>query len=456
MKQVLQLSTKQSLKMTPQLQQAIKLLQLSSTELEDEIKNALELNPMLEPVDPQEAHASDLPVETEWGSVESEFSFQHDHAIDDDFSSFTTSELTLQDHLLWQLNLTPFSDKDRIIAINIIDSLDDTGYLITPLEEIQTSLIQNYPNDFAQTDLDEVVAVLHRIQQFDPIGVACRDLQECMLIQLNAMPTTTPFLSVCKDLVTNYLDLLANKNYMQIKQKLQLKDPELQTVIHTLTRLHPRPGELVNTQKSEYIIPDVLVSKKNNRWVVELNHDLAANVRINPSYAALIKRADSSRDNQFLREQLNEAKWFLNSLRNRNETLLKVASCIVTQQREFLEHGEEKMQPLTLNEVAIAIGLNESTVSRVTTKKYLHTPRGVYELKYFFSSHVSNSDGDNCSSTAIKAIIKKLIGGEEPKNPLSDQAITALMLDQGIKLSRRTVAKYRESMGIQSSNQRKK
>lgn len=458
MKQALSLSTKQSLKMTPQLQQAIKLLQLSSLEFEWEIKEALESNPMLETLEITDTSPGDLPVDTKWDSVEPDLEFQYSHNNNeyDAPESYTAAEPSLQEHLQWQLNLTPFSDRDRVFAITIIDSLNESGYLQTTIEDLRSSLQHNYPEEFEHLDNDEIIAVLHRIQQFDPIGVASRTLQECMLIQLNSMPHTTPFLNQCKELAENYLDFLANKNYSQLKHKLKINESELQVVINTITRLHPHPGELISAQQSEYVVPDVIVSKINKRWTVELNQNWGSNIRINQNYVALIKRADDSRDNQFLRNQLQEAKWFLNSVKNRNETLLKVATCIVSRQLEFLEHGEEHMQALNLNDVAEAVGLNESTISRVTTKKYLHTPRGVYELKFFFSGAIMGQAGNNCSSTAIKAIIRKLISKENPEQPLSDQDITVIMLDQGLKISRRTVAKYRESMGIRSSNQRKK
>ena len=458
MKLVQQLSIKHGLKITPQLQQALQLLQLSSPELELEIKNALESNPLLELVEPYSEPTPDLPVETIWDSVTTELpyslSLNNSEQEVEEPTSFTSAEATLQDHLFWQLNLTPFSEHDLIIAINIIDSISDDGYLVTSLEEIHASLVQHYPDEFAELDLAEIIAVLHKIQQFDPVGVGSRNLQECLLLQLRALPATTPHLSTCKYLVANHIELLGKKDYAQLKKLLSKTEQDFTAIMHTITQLNPHPGNIISSQKEDYIVPDVLVKKEHDRWVLELNPEINTNVRINPSYAALIKRSDNSRDNLFLREQLLAARWFLNGLKNRHVTLLKVATCIVTQQREFLEHGEEHMQPLILQDVAKVVGLNESTVSRVTNKKYIHTPRGTFELKFFFSSHIANSDGNNCSSTAIKAIIKQLISKESAVRKLTDQEITQILLQRGIKLARRTVAKYREALGIKPSSQR--
>lgn len=441
MKQTLSLNTKQTLSMTPQLQQAIRLLQLSAADLDLEIKAALESNPLLEATD-------DLSVDTVWEDVETDYNAAT--TTSNEFTSaenYTSAVTSLQDYLLWQLNLITCTEQERIIALSIIDAIDDSGYLRTPLTDLCS--------EFANIELATIEAVLHKVQQFDPCGVASRNLQECLLLQLNALPLTKQHLKQCTLLVTKYLDLLGAKNYAKIRSNMHLSEAELQAIIHTLTQLHPHPGETITTHADEYIVPDVNVSHENGRWVVRLNNNLATTIRINPKYASLVKRADSSRDNQFIRDQLTEAKWFLNSLKTRNETLLKVATCIVKQQLAFLEHGEEQMQPMILQDIAQAVDLNESTISRITTNKYINTPRGIYELKYFFSSHVSNSQGNHCSSTAIKAIIKQLIGAETTEHRLSDQEITDILLQRGINIARRTVTKYRESLNIQSSNQRK-
>lgn len=457
MKQILKLATKQSLKMTPQLQQAIKLLQLSSLELETELKNAIETNPMLEAIEVYEDnHTPDLPVEAQWSNVENYLNCDNASQNYDFYNSESNkaAPITLRDHLIWQLNLTTMSDHDYLIAMTIIDSIGETGYLLCSLEELHYSLQNNYLFNFEKITINEIEIVLQQVQQFDPIGVASRNLQECMLLQLNSLPITTPLLDHCKEIVNTMLENLAQKQYNIIKQKLKINEQELQAIIHTLTSLNPHPGERISSPESEYIIPDVTVIKKNKRWIVELNQDYSNKVQLNANYAALIKRADNSRDNQFLRDQLTEAKWFLNSLKNRNETLLNVATVIVQHQQQFLELGPEFMQPLKLIDVANAVGLNESTISRVTTNKYLHSPRGVFELKYFFSSSL-NHGGVACSATAIKAILKRLISNEAPHKPLSDQELTELLKQQGIAISRRTTAKYRESLGLESSNQRK-
>lgn len=259
-----------------------------------------------------------------------------------------------------------------------------------------------------------------------------------------------------KQMVEHYLDLLGGRDFKQLMRKLKIKEPELQAAIRIVQNLNPRPGEQIGYDNTEYVIPDVFVNKVNNRWTVQLNPEIAPKIRINSDYASLVKRADSSTDNAFLRDNLQEARWFLKSLQSRNETLLKVATCIVERQQGFLEHGPEAMRPMVLHDVAEMVEMHESTISRVTTQKYMHTPQGIFELKYFFSSHVATEAGGECSSTAIRAIIKKLIAAENTRKPLSDSKITGLLEEQGIKVARRTIAKYRESLGIPPSNERKR
>ncbi len=451
MKQALRLSTKQQLSMTPRLQQAIALLQLSASELAEELQLALESNPMLEKLEPEHEATLDAAWAPPTNIYTSTGSYSEDYA---EYQN-KASEITLQDHLHWQLNLTPFSDRDRVIALMLIDEINDDGYLGNSIEEICSNLQINYANEFENLDLDEVTAVLHRIQQFDPLGVGCRNLQECMLIQLNSLPENTAYLQLSKYIVQTHLDLLGKKDYRQLKRILQIQDQQLLEVLELLTKLNPRPGELVTTNVAEYIIPDLFVSKTSQGWAVRLNNELDFKLRINPSYAAIAMNGDTSRDCKFLKEQLAEAQWLLNGLQQRNETLLKVADFIVNYQGEFLAHGNEKMRSMILLDVALAVGLNESTISRVTTNKYIHTPQGVYELKYFFSSHVVGEDGELCSSTAVKAIITQLVSREDPTSPLSDQQLTQVMEQRGIKIARRTVAKYREALGILASSQRK-
>lgn len=456
MKQVLQLSTRQQLKMTPQLQQAIELLQLSALELEERIKQAVESNPMLESAE-TETPPPDLSVDTDWSSadVPTLYLAGNGKTEHEEFSGYANTEISLQEHLLWQLNLTPFSDLDRILALTIIDSIREDGYLGTSLEDIYNDLKTTYPTEFAELDLCELEAVLHRVQQFDPLGVASRNLQECLLIQLNALPTQTIGLPVAKKIVSEYLNMLAKRNFAEVTTKMRITDLQFTSAFKLIKQMHPRPGELIASKAPEYIAPDVIVAKQHNRWHVSLAIDLTVGIRINPEYAGLVNRKGHPRDAEYLRTQLTEAKCLLNGIQNRNITLLKVASSIVERQKDFLEHGEEHMRPMILQDIAEETGFNESTISRVTTKKYIHTPRGIFELKYFFSSHLTNSSGHDYSSIAIKAIIKQLISKETAHNPLSDQELCALMQDQGLKVARRTIAKYRESLGIRSSSQRK-
>ena len=510
MKQSLQLKMGQSLTMTPQLQQAIRLLQLSTLDLQNEIQEALDSNPMLElnedsasnesrqeqgqsqdtndgtedlnsintantKAEPEtnatadsndEAVAvadsdweqnipSDLPVDVSWddvyqSSTPAASSSQRDEETND-FEVRRGSTESLQDHLVWQLNVTPLSDKDFAIAMTIIDDIDDNGLLTSSLEQIH----QGLSLQIDEVDMDEVAAVLHRIQQFDPPGVAGADLSDCLLIQLNQLHNETPGLALAKEIVQEHLPLLGSKDYKAMMRKLRIRENELKIAIQLIQTLNPRPGEGIGSDNTQYVVPDVFVKKVGMRWLVELNPDIAPKLRINNSYASMVKRADTSEDNTFLKDNLQEARWFLKSLQSRNETLLKVASAIVDKQQGFLDFGEEAMKPLVLHDIADTVEMHESTISRVTTNKYMHTPQGIFELKYFFSSHVSTESGGECSSTAIRAIIKKLIAAENTQKPLSDSKITNLLGEQGIKVARRTIAKYRESMNIPPSNERK-
>jgi RNA polymerase sigma-54 factor len=480
MKQSLQLKLGQHLTMTPQLQQAIRLLQLSTLDLQQEIQEAVETNPMLE-VEPDEGDGNnsssekqeqaeansqneaavdqtdtipdDLPVDAAWDDIyepaipthaaSSEF---NDHVFEQG-----EGEESLVDHLLWQMQLTHLSDRDREIVTTIVDSIDDDGYLTTPLEDIRG----NFPEDM-EVELDEIEAMLSIVQSFDPIGIGARDLRECMLLQLAQLSEETPWLSEARLLVDEYLDLLAGRDYSQLLRRMKLSEAELQQVIQLAQSLNPRPGGYLTGKKTEYIVPDLIVKKVKGIWRVELNSDAMPRVRINSMYSNMVKRANNSSDNTYMKNQLQEARWFLKSLQSRNETLLKVGKCIVERQRGFLDYGEEAMKALVLNDISEAIEMHESTVSRVTNKKYMHTPRGIFELKYFFSSHVSTVGGGECSSTAIRALIKKLVAAEDARKPLSDSKLASVLAEQGIKVARRTVAKYREAMSIVPSNERKR
>lgn len=510
MKASLQLKMGQQLTMTPQLQQAIRLLQLSTLDLQAEIQEALESNPMLEVEEadnqpttspsehtdqhdsvanadldgtpssdgdfeknsqdsntetPIEDHlssdtipdtvADELPIDSPW-----EESYQtsagvssSSGAVDDDFDHDgrnSTSD-NLQDHILWQLNLTPMSPTDTEIAMALIDGLSDDGYLSISLEDVLESL-----DTELEVEEDEVVAVLHRLQQFEPTGVFAQDLQDCLLLQLKQLPANTPWLEEAKIVIGHHIALLGSKDYTQVMRKTKLSEENLKDVLRLIQELTPRPGELIISEQSEYVIPDVLVRKVKGEWRVDLNPEIAPKLRVNSDYASLVKRADNSPDNSYLKDNLQEARWFIKSLLSRNDTLLKVANKIVEFQEDFFEIGDEGMKPLVLHDIAEAVDMHESTISRVTTQKFMHTPRGIFELKYFFSSHVSTDSGGECSSTAIRAMIKKLIAEESLKKPLSDNKIATILGDKGIQVARRTVAKYREAMMIPPSNERKR
>ncbi|MCJ8169966.1 RNA polymerase factor sigma-54 [Atopomonas sediminilitoris] len=499
MKPTLVLKMGQQLTMTPQLQQAIRLLQLSTLDLRQEIQEALETNPMLEmPEDgdddydqnsdgndsdgddiqhpePAKIEAlnsdnatpddidtdqwedripNELPVDTAWEDIYQTSASSLPASSDDDewdFTQRTGAGVSLQGHLLWQLNLAPMNDRDRMIAITLIDAINSDGYLEESLEEILSAFEPEL-----DVELDEVEMVLHRIQQFEPVGIAARDLGECLLLQLRQLPEDTPLLATTRRLVTDYLDVLGSRDYSQLMRRMKLSEDELKGVITLIQTLNPRPAAQIAASEPEYVTPDVIVTRDNGRWLVELNSDAMPRLRVNRQYSSLVKRADSSADNSYMRNNLQEARWFIKSLQSRNETLMKVATQIVEQQRGFLEYGEEAMKPMVLADIAEIVGMHESTISRVTTQKYMHTPRGIFELKYFFSSHVSTAEGGECSSTAIRAMIKKLVSAENPKKPLSDSKIAGLLEEQGIQVARRTIAKYRESLGILSSSERKR
>jgi RNA polymerase sigma-54 factor len=402
-----------------------------------------------------ESIPSELPVDTSWDDVyqtsQSSNTSNNYENEDGDFESRRVATDSLYDHLMWQLNLTPMSDRDRIIAMAIIDAVEPSGMLSVSLSDIHEGLVSEWDD----LDLDEVVAVQHRIQQFDPCGACSEHLADCLTVQLQQLPEATPFLAEAILIAKHYLPLLASRDFRQLMRRTKLKEEELGQAVTLIQGLNPRPGDMIANGDTEYVVPDVFVEKRHGRWVVELNPDIAPRLRINSDYASMVKRADSSTDNTYLKDNLQEARWFLKSLQSRNETLLKVASCIVEKQRGFLDYGAEAMKPLVLHDIAELVEMHESTISRVTTQKFMHTPQGIFELKYFFSSHVSTDSGGECSSTAIRALIKKLVSSENPKKPLSDNKITDLLGEQGIQVARRTIAKYRESLNIPPSNERK-
>ncbi len=468
-----------SLSLTPQLQQAIRLLQLSSLELEQEIQIQLDSNPLLEKIEEESLTESlaalenkesddlttelnadhlpdDLPVDTEWDDV---YTHQSTALATPEFEEREDNrqvQLSLKEHILEQVNLLHFSKIDQLIAYCIVDALDDKGFLDAEIEEIILAAQQllNEMDIEEEIEEDEVLVVLKHIQRLDPLGIGSRNLAECLKVQLEFLPKDVEYLNEAKNLLQYYELLIANDLNKLLKQTGLTKD-QLKFAINLLKTLKPYPGMDFDKQESDYQIPDVVVSKKDLHWQVQLNPDVLPKLRINSFYSSMIRRADQSEDNLYLRNQMLEAKNFIKSIDETHKTLLKVASCIVEHQKAFLEIGPEAMKPLVLRDVAEEVELHESTVSRVTTNKYMLTPRGLFELKYFFSSHVGTTAGGEASSTAIRAMIKKLVANENPRKPLSDNVIATLLKDEGIEVARRTVAKYRESLHIPSSSERK-
>ena len=343
------------------------------------------------------------------------------------------------------------SETDFAIGAAIIDSVDDDGYLRISLEELQESLAAQK----LEVGLDEIEMVMHQIQNFDPVGVAARDLKECLTRQLLQFSESQPWRGEALELVESHLDLLGSRDFVQLKRVLKLDEASLRDVIYLIQSLNPRPGSQIQPAPAEYVVPDVFVRKHKGAWRVELNSDAFPRVRVNSHYAGLVRGTANGADKACLKSHLQEARWFIKSLKSRNETLLKVATCIVERQKGFLEYGEEAMKPMVLHDIAHEVEMHESTISRVTTRKFMHTPRGIFELKYFFSSHVYTKSGAECSSTAIRALLKKLIAAENSRKPLSDSKLAAILSEQGIQVARRTVAKYREAMAIPSSTDRK-
>jgi len=492
MKPTLQIRLGQSLTMTPQLQQAIRLLQLSTLELQTEIQQALESNPLLEerdgdndgPADAADDDAStdsqvdskldsdldldgdripdELPVDSQWDDV-------YDAPMPTSPSSSSSSSLSpddaqralenrsggsesLQEHLRWQLDMTPLSPTDETIAMVIVDGIDEEGFLGQSLEDIQGAIGVG-----DEIGLDEIAAVLKLVQSLDPVGVGARDLRESLLIQLHALAGEPPGHPLALRLVEYYFDLLGRRDFRQLKRRTKVNDAALAEALDLIRSLNPRPGSSLDSREAEYISPDVYVRRdENGEWLVTLNPGATPRIGINKQYASLIRRGDKGADNTYLKNNLQEARWLLKSLQSRNETLLRVARAIVERQRGFLEQGEEAMEALVLHDIAEQLELHESTISRVTSNKYMHTPRGVFELKYFFSSHVGTADGGEASSTAIRAMIKRLVADEPQQKPLSDNKIAGLLSEQGFQVARRTVAKYREAMVIPSSSERKR
>ena len=486
MKPSLQLNIGQHLTMTPQLQQAIRLLQLSTLDLQAEIQQTLEENPMLEleednspseiSTDTNDLQTGDgeisaadsqldmeknqeipdeLAVDTDWGDIYDITTSNTNNTSSDSSNDYLENRSidseNLQDHLLWQLQNSPTSDIDLSIGTSIIDAINDDGYLTESTEEIHQSLVTEL-----EIELDEVEAMLHRIQRFDPLGVGARDLKECLLLQLEQFDSDTRELSDVRMLIENYLDLIGAHDYARLQRKMHRNEEELHILISFIQTLNPKPGSLISSSTTHYIAPDIYVRKINGQWRVELNPETTPKIKVNQIYADHLKGSRRGENSSHLKNSLQEARWFIKSLQSRNETLMRVGKAIVERQRLFLEYGDEGMKPMILRDIAEELEMHESTISRVTTQKYMHTPRGVFEFKFFFSSRVSTSDGGECSATAIRAMMKKLIENENPLKPLSDNKISAFLVKEGINVARRTVAKYRESMMIPPSNERKR
>jgi RNA polymerase sigma-54 factor len=499
MKQSLSMKLGQQLKMTPQLQQAIKLLQLSAMELSQEIQTTLDSNPLLEveddwgdnspevdestdnydtfdaepaPVDDypdaqdleqdvgaqlSEPLSETLAVDSSWDDVypQAPAAAPASGEFDLDPGANNVTAPSLIDHLLWQLNLTPMAPSDRVVAMAIIDAIDTDGMLSASIREISTTLFDPNLTEHEQVNDEDVIQILQRVQQLDPIGVGARDLRECLLLQLMQLDPSTKWLQEAISVVDEHLHLLGAKDFVNLIKRTRLQESQLSEIVALIRTLQPRPGAAFDSADSDFVLPDVVVRKQNNRWLVELNPETLPKVRINDTYAGYVKNLTSGADQDFIKDNLQEARWFLKSLQTRHDTLLKVATKIVEVQQGFLEHGPEAMKPLILADIAEQVELHESTISRVTNRKYLATPRGLFELKYFFSSHVGTTSGGEVSSTAIRAIIKKLTAEENPRKPLSDSKIAVILQEQNITVARRTVAKYRESLSIPPSNERK-
>jgi len=482
--QTLQLKLTQHLTLTPQLQQSIRLLQLSTIELNAEVERLLQENPLLEKAEGEDdappavvsggaalTGASDVPAPTgehgdddarerrdavERADFEDFSSGDSDWgggaAKDDDDDGFYPQQVatsTLRDHLLSQLAVLNLALRDRQIVAALIDALDEDGYLHSSLEEIA----ELFPEEL-EIDPDELSIALRYVQSFEPAGIGARDAAECLALQLKALPETTPFRAEALTLVSEHLPVLAARDFTKLKRLLHTDDAGVRSVRTLVTSLNPRPGASFAKAESNYVIPDVIVRKVRGKWAASLNEAAMPKLRLNRIYADILTRnRDSS--NQQLAAQLQEAKWLIRNVQQRFETILRVAQAIVERQRRFFEHGDVAMRPMVLREIADMLSLHESTISRVTTQKYMLTPRGTYELKYFFGSHVATDTGGAASATAIRALIKQLIGAEDRKTPLTDSRIADLLGDQGIIVARRTIAKYREALQIPPVNLRK-
>jgi RNA polymerase sigma-54 factor len=487
MKPALQLKLSQHLALTPQLQQAIKLLQLSTVEMQQEIERYLLENPMLErdeapqgdsfaaaqqfdsprtaeqereakaesePREEREQREQEIPQspsdvdDDRWSSDAGTYTGAgRDEDDDSDPQDIHAVTISLRDHLGWQLGMTQLSDRDRGLVRFLIEALDEDGYLSTPLVELWETLPPEY-----EIEPEELEIALHHIQNFDPIGIGARSPKECLSLQLRARPADETR-NLALQIVDHHLELLAARDFNKIRRHCNCEDEGLKAAHLLITQLNPRPGARFTQLEARYITPDVIVKKLKGKWTSYINPDAYPRLRINRLYAEILSR--QRRGNSNMTGQLQEARWLIKNMQQRFDTIHRVTEAIVERQRQFFEHGEVAMRPLVLREIADILGLHESTVSRVTSQKYMATPRGIFELKYFFGSHVSTDTGGACSATAIRALIKQLIAAEDGKKPLSDSQISEILGQQGIVVARRTVAKYRESLNIPPVNLRK-
>jgi RNA polymerase sigma-54 factor len=512
MKQNLQLKISQNLALTPQLQQSIRLLQLSTLELNQELEVILQENPLLELVEGDEENetptderdaladtnsddgdttdtsenfdsslsntaeletntltketASEAPITDddfkqndfdedyeEYGSASTwdEGSKQNNNEDDDD--NFTHQEVvseSLRDHLLDQIKLLALSERDQRLMLLLIDSINENGYLETSLEEVMESL----PLEL-EVEMVELETVLKHIQNLDPPGIGAINLQECILLQLGMLPEDTPDLAIAKTIVAKHLQMLANKDFNKLRKALNCNEESLKSAQTLIKLQNPRPGaDFAQFSPDHFIQHEVIVKKVKGIWVATLNDGVMPKLRINQMYADILKR-NKENSGQYLQSQMQEARWMIKNIQQRFSTILRVSQAIVDRQRNFFEHGEIAMRPLVLREIAEELELHESTISRVTTHKYMLTPRGIFELKYFFGSHVATDAGGECSATAIRALIKQLVAEENTKKPMSDNQISEVLSKQGIVVARRTIAKYRESLNIPPANLRK-
>ena len=473
MKPALQLRQSQQLLLTPQLQQAIKLLQLSTLEINQEAARLLDENPLLERIDDnanqtysgssdaqapaqensESASSSESPAQDsqpEWG----EANFSHASGAspddeDDGYQEVASERPNLREHLLWQLNMCLLDERDKKIISLLIDALDENAYLSQPLEEI----VEIFPEELDIT-LDDLETALVQLQHLDAPGIGARDLRECLTLQLQAIPEDVPGRDMALRIVGEHLDLLAARDFAKLKRLLRCDDDALRTAQDLIVHLQPKPGMAFEHRAADYVVPDVLVEKVGGIWKARLNPEAMPRLRINQVYANILQqRGDASA--QGMATQLQEARWFIKNLQQRFETILRVAQAIAQRQRQFFEHGDIAMRPLVLREIAEQLELHESTISRVTTQKFMLTPRGIYEFKYFFGSGLATDAGGACSSTAIRALIKQMVSEEDTRQPLSDSRMSEILAQQGIIVARRTVAKYRESMNILPVNLRK-